>query len=53
MRTCIPMGDAGSAYSRFQHALATGKLHLIRAAASELPRVDLGDALAVCMGTPD
>jgi hypothetical protein len=30
-------------------ALATGNLHLIRAAAAELPRVDLGDALVVCM----
>jgi hypothetical protein len=47
------MGDAGSAYRRFQHVLATGNLHLIRAAASQLPRVDLGDALAVGMGTPD
>lgn len=43
------MGDAGSAYQRFQRALATGNLQLIRAAAAELPRVDLGDALAVCM----
>jgi ribosomal protein S7 len=43
------MGDAGSPYARFQRALATGNLHLIRAAAAELPRVDLGDALAVCM----
>lgn len=43
------MGDAGSPYPRFQRALATGNLHLIRAAAAELPRVDLGDALAVCM----
>ena len=29
--------------------MATGNLMLIRAAAAELPRVDLGDALAVCM----
>jgi hypothetical protein len=43
------MGDAGSAYARFQRALATGNLNLIRAAAAELPRVDLADALAVCM----
>lgn len=34
---------------RFQRALATGNLHLIRSAAAELPRVDLGDALAVCL----
>ena len=32
-----------------QRALATGNLNLIRVAAAELPRVDLGDALAVCM----
>lgn len=43
------MGDAGSAYQRFQRALATGNLRLIRAAAAELPRVDLADALAVCI----
>jgi len=43
------MGNAGSAYARFQRALATGNLNLIRAAAAELPRVDLADALAVCM----
>ncbi len=43
------MGDAGSAYGRFQRALATGNLQLIRSAAAELPRVDLADALAVCM----
>ena len=43
------MGDAGSAYHRFQRALGTGNLQLIRAAAADLPRVDLADALAVCM----
>ncbi len=32
-----------------QRALATGNLQLIRAVASELPRVDLGDALSVCV----
>jgi hypothetical protein len=47
LRTCVRMGDAGSAYARFQRALATGNLALIHAAASELPQVDLGDALAV------
>jgi hypothetical protein len=39
----------GSPYSRFQRALKTGNLNIIRAAAAELPRVDLGDALAVCV----
>ena len=47
------MGNAGSAYARFQRALATGNLNLIRAAAAELPRVDLADALAVCMAIRD
>jgi hypothetical protein len=39
----------GSAYSRFQRALNTGNLNIIRAAAAELPQVDLGDALTVCV----
>jgi hypothetical protein len=39
----------GSPYSRFQRALKTGNLNIIRAAAAELPSVDLGDALAVCV----
>ena len=43
----------GSPYSRFQRALATGNLTIIRAAAAELPRVDLGDALSVCMAIRD
>lgn len=43
------MSSQGSPYSRFQRALQTGNLNVIRAAASELPQVDLGDALAVCM----
>lgn len=43
------MSNAGSPYPRFQRALATGNLQIIRAAAAELPRVDLGDALSVCM----
>ena len=37
----------GSPYARFQRALATGNLLLIRAAAAELPRVDVGDAVSV------
>jgi hypothetical protein len=43
------MGDAGSSYARFRRALATRNLLLIRSTAAELPRVDLGDALAVCV----
>jgi hypothetical protein len=39
----------GSAHARFRRALKTGNLTLIRNAAAELPRVDLGDALEVCV----
>jgi hypothetical protein len=39
----------GSPYSRFQRALATGNLTLVRAAAAELPTVRLDDALQVCV----
>jgi hypothetical protein len=43
------VSDAGSAYSRFQRALLTGNLSVIRAAAAELPAIRLGDALQVCV----
>ena len=43
------VSDAGSPYSRFQRALGTGNLTLIRAAAAELPVVRLDDALQVCV----
>lgn len=47
----------GSPYARFRRALTTGNLLLVRAAAAELPRVDLTDALQVCLlihrGDPD
>lgn len=43
------MTSSGSPYARFRRALATGNLTLIRTAAAELPRVDLGDALSVCI----
>ena len=39
----------GSPYPRFQRALKTGNLAVIRKAAAELPRVNLVDALAVCV----
>jgi hypothetical protein len=32
-----------------RRALATGNLTIIRAAAAELPRIEKGDALAICM----
>lgn len=37
----------GSAYSRFQRALATGNMPLIESSAAELPRVGVDDALAI------
>jgi hypothetical protein len=47
----------GSPYARFSRALTTGNLLLVRAAALELPRVDLPDALRICLlihrGDPD
>jgi hypothetical protein len=43
------MSSSGSPYARFRRALTTGNLALVRAAAAELPRVDLGDALCVCV----
>ena len=41
------MSSQGRPYARFRRALGTGNLTLIRAAAAELPRVDLSDALAI------
>jgi hypothetical protein len=47
------MTSQGSPYSRFKRALRTGNLTIIRAAAAELPRVDLGHALSVRMAIRD
>src|SRR3954452_22900884 len=49
MRTYVRVSDKGSPYVRFKRALATGNLALVRAAAAELPSIDLGDALAICL----
>ena len=43
------MSVKGSPYARFQRALRLGQLDQIRDAASELPQVDLVDALHVCL----
>ncbi|MGI8593974.1 MAG: hypothetical protein ACR2ML_06345 [Solirubrobacteraceae bacterium] len=43
------MGEHGSSYARFQRALATGNPTLVTAAALELGRLSLADALAVCL----
>lgn len=38
----------GRPYARFQRALKTGNINLIRTAAADLPGMGLTDALAVC-----
>lgn len=43
------MASLGSPYARFNRALATGNLMLIRAAAAELPHISLEDATRVCV----
>ena len=43
------MTSQGSPYARFRRALDTGNLTLVRAAAEELPYVELTDALRVCV----
>ena len=43
------MSIKGSPHSRFLRAIDTGNPTLVLAAAAELPRVDLADALAVCL----
>jgi hypothetical protein len=42
------MASKGSPYVRFKRALARGDVELVRLAAAELPRVELGDALKIC-----
>jgi hypothetical protein len=49
MRTSVRVTSDGSAYARFRRALDQGRLHIVVAAASELPRIELDDALEVCM----
>ncbi len=43
------MTSDGSPYSRFLRALGTGNQALVVAAARELPRVGLDDALRICL----
>jgi hypothetical protein len=39
----------GGSYARFRRALETGNLTSVRAAAAELPTINLDDALRVCL----
>ncbi len=43
------MSAQGSAYARFRRALATGNPMIVTAAAKDLERLSLADALAVCL----
>ncbi len=43
------MTSDGSPYSRFRRALTTGNELLVLAAAQELPRIALDDALRICL----
>jgi hypothetical protein len=43
------MSIKGSAYVNFLRALDRGDILNVRAAAAELPRINLGDALRICM----
>lgn len=43
------MTSSGSPYARFQRALATGNLTLVRTAAAELPRIGVAEAAAMLL----
>ena len=43
------MTSEGSAYARFRRALETGNELLVVTAARELPRIELEDALRICL----
>jgi hypothetical protein len=43
------MTSAGNAYARFKRALEIGNIGLVTAAALELPRIALADALQICL----
>src|SRR3712207_7447738 len=43
------MTSSGSPYARFQRALATGNLTLVRTAAAELPRIGVAEAAAILL----
>ena len=43
------MSTKGGSYARFRRALDTGNLAIVRAAADELPTINLDDALRICV----
>src|SRR5919107_4569125 len=46
---CSQMTSSGSPYARFQRALTTGNLNVIRNAAAELPRIGVAEAAAILL----
>ena len=49
MRTCVRVSIKGSSYGNFRRALRTGNLTVIRAAAAELPAINLEGAFSICL----
>ena len=49
MRTCVPVGNAGSPIAMFRRALATGNVLMATSAAHEVGRLDLDDALGLTL----
>jgi hypothetical protein len=49
MGTCVRVTSQGNPYSRFQRALVSGNITLVRAAAAELPRIGIGEAAAMLL----
>jgi hypothetical protein len=49
MRTYVRVTSDGNPYARFRRALETGNEALVTAAALELPRIALDDALRICL----
>ncbi len=43
------MTSSGSPYARFQRALGTGNLNVVRAAAAELPRIGVAEAASILL----
>lgn len=43
------MSIKGGSYARFRKALETGNLTIVKAAAAELPTINLDDALRICV----
>lgn len=49
MRTCVRMGGVSSPYARLRRALDGGNLVLVEVAAAECERIELSEALEICL----